>query len=182
MRVYTKTGDNGTTSLIGGKRVLKNNIRIEAYGTVDELMAYTGLLHDQLTSPADKAFFIEIQDRLMTASAMLATDTDDIAVKMPVLTNADIEMIEKAIDKIEEQLTPLRSFVLPGGHTTVSVCHIARTVCRRCERLAITVSQIDEKINIVVKYLNRLSDFYFVFSRKIAKDLNIEELLWIARK
>lgn len=178
MKVYTKTGDKGTTALIGGKRVLKNDIRIEAYGTVDELMAYTGVVHDQLENEDDKSFLIDIQDKLMTCAAILATDTDDRELKIPKITDEDIKKLEKEIDAIDKKLEPLVKFILPGGHTTVSFCHVARTVCRRCERLTIAVNQDDSNCIMVVKYLNRLSDYYFVLGRKLNKELNVKEIPW----
>ena len=181
MKVYTKTGDKGTTALIGGKRVLKSDERIEAYGTIDELMAYTGLLYDQLENIDDKELFINIQDRLMTCATILATDCDDCDFKLPTIIDADIEILENKIDEFDKNLPKLTKFILPGGHTTVSFCHIARTVCRRAERIAIRVNQEKHDMDYVVKYLNRLSDFFFVLSRKLAIDLNCEEISWIPR-
>jgi cob(I)alamin adenosyltransferase len=179
MKVYTKTGDKGTTLLIGGKRVPKYHKRIEAYGTVDELMAYTGLLYDQLQDDKLKKLFLQIQDKLMTCATHLATDSKTEGQKLPSLFEADIEKLEYEIDKIEKTLPKLTSFILPGGHTTVSFCHIARTVCRRAERLAIVVNEDIGNADMVVKYLNRLSDFYFVLSRKLTIDLNCKEINWI---
>ena len=179
MKVYTKTGDKGTTSLIGGKRVLKSDLRIEAYGTIDELMAYTGLLYDQLENKKDRELFLTIQDRLMTCATIVATDCDDCELKLPEISNNDIELLEKEIDQLDKKLPPLTKFILPGGHTTVSFCHIARTVCRRTERLVIRVNQEKNDLDFVVKYLNRLSDFFFVLSRKLSIDLNCEEISWI---
>lgn len=182
MKVYTKTGDKGTTALIGGKRVSKYHFRLEAYGTIDELMAYTGLLYDQLIIQEDKDLFIKIQDRLMTCASILAADCDDCEKDLPQITEKDIQLLEKEIDKMDKSLPQLSYFVLPGGHTTVSFCHIARTVCRRCERLAIRVNEEAGSCDWVVKYLNRLSDFFFVFGRKLNKDLNVEEIPWIPSK
>ena len=181
MKVYTKTGDKGTTSLIGGKRVLKSDLRIEAYGTIDELMAYTGLLYDQLKNNDDKRLFLIIQDRLMTCATILATDCDDCDIKLPEIDNEDIELLEKEIDRLDKKLPLLTKFILPGGHTTVSFCHIARTVCRRAERIVIRVNQEKNDVDFVVKYLNRLSDFFFILSRKLTIDLNCEEINWIPR-
>lgn len=182
MKVYTKTGDKGTTALIGGKRVSKNHHRLEAYGTVDELMSYIGLLFDQLKNEADKAFFIGIQENLMTCAAVLATDCDDCEKDIPQISAENISELEKAIDLMDKSLPQLTHFILPGGHTTVSFCHIARTVCRRSERLAIAVQEQEGKCESVVKYLNRLSDYLFVFARKLGKDLNIQEIAWIPSK
>jgi len=179
MKVYTKTGDKGTTALIGGKRVSKNHYRIEAYGTVDELMAYTALLHDQLLDKKDKEFFIRIQDRLMTCATILAVDSDDKDLKIPHIEAEDIKKLESAMDEMNKNIPPLTFFIIPGGHTTVSYCHIVRTVCRRCERHAIGVQEQDGKCEMVVKYLNRLSDYFFVLGRKLNKDLNVDEIPWI---
>jgi len=178
MKVYTKTGDNGTTSLIGGKRVPKYHIRIEAYGTIDELMAFTALLYDQVENHKNKALLLEIQDRLMTSASILAADCEGCELKLPVISEDDISNLEKAMDEMEKQLPPLMNFILPGGHTTISFCHIARTVCRRCERLVIQVNQEFGNCDMVVKYLNRLSDYFFVLSRQLTKELNVEEIPW----
>ena len=182
MKVYTKTGDKGTTALIGGKRVSKHHHRLEAYGTVDELMAYTGLLYDQLALKEDKDLFIQIQDRLMTCASILAADCDGCEVELPQIIESDIKTLEQKIDEMDKTLPQLTYFILPGGHTTVSFCHIARTVCRRCERLSIRVNEEEGNCDFVVKYLNRLSDFFFVFGRKLNKDLNVEEITWIPSK
>ncbi len=181
MKIYTKTGDKGTTSLIGGTRVPKYHERIEAYGTVDELIAYMGMIRDQKIEEAIKNNLIEIQDRLMTCASILATDCDNCDVNIPKLYEADIEFLEQEIDKMEQQLPPLRSFILPGGHTTVSFCHIARNVCRRAERFAIKVSDQYKNSEMVIQYLNRLSDFLFVLSRKLSLDLYAEEIPWKPR-
>lgn len=178
MKIYTKTGDKGTTSLIGGKRVPKYNLRIEAYGTVDELISYVGLLRDQGTSPHIQSSLLEIQDKLMVLAAILATDCEDCEIKLPTLKEKDITFLEKEIDAMDQELPPLRSFVYPGGHTTVSFCHIARTVCRRAERISIQLSEQLYVPEDVLKYLNRLSDYLFVLARKLGKDLNIEEIPW----
>lgn len=181
MKIYTKTGDNGTTSLISGKRVPKYHLRIEAYGSVDELMAFNALLFDQLNQPDYRQFLIEVQDRLMTISSILAADCEDCGFKIPQITEPDILAVENEIDQMEMDLPQLTKFILPGGHVTVSQCHVARTVCRRCERLALRVHHEESACELVVKYLNRLSDYYFVLSRKLAKDLNIEEITWTPR-
>ncbi len=181
MKVYTKTGDKGTTALIGGKRVSKNHSRLDAYGTIDELMAYTGLLRDQLINKEDQTFFLEILDRLMTVATILAADCDDCHKDLPNIIQKDIEKLEKSMDNMNKELPELSFFVLPGGHTTVSFCHIARTVCRRAERLAIKVQEDFNNCEMAIKYLNRLSDYFFVLSRKLTKDLKIEEIRWIPR-
>lgn len=181
MKIYTKTGDSGSTSLFGGKRVLKSDLRIDTYGTVDELNSYIGLLRDQDVNHKRKDILIEIQDRLFTIGSILATEPGNDKVKTPTLTEADIQLLEKQIDTIDAQLPPMRSFVLPGGHPSVSFCHIARTVCRRAERLVIALDAV-EKINpLVIQYLNRLSDFLFMLSRKMSAELNAEETPWKPR-
>jgi cob(I)alamin adenosyltransferase len=180
MKIYTKTGDKGTTSLIGGKRVPKYNLRIEAYGTVDELISYIGLIRDQDIDPNIKTYLLEIQDKLMVAASILATDCDNCEIKLPALKDKDITFLEEGIDAMEAELEPLRSFILPGGHTTISYCHIARTVCRRAERISIQLSEKFQVPDEVLKYINRLSDYLFVLSRKLGKDLNINEIPWHA--
>lgn len=180
-KIYTKTGDKGETSLIGGTRVPKYHDRIEAYGTVDELIAYIGLIRDQNIHKDIQKVLIEVQDRLMTCASILATDCDNCEVKIPEMYNSDIEMLEQAIDSMNEEIPPLTSFILPGGHPVVSYCHIARNVCRRSERLAIKVQDQFKKSEKVIQYLNRLSDYLFVLSRKLSVDLNAKETAWKPR-
>ena len=189
MKVYTKTGDTGTTALFGGTRVPKHHIRIESYGTVDELNSHIGLIRDQDMSDLYKNVLIEIQDRLFTVGAILATPPEKETLKngQPRLQNlgiveSDIEFLENEIDRMEEALPPMTHFVLPGGHTTVSYCHIARCVCRRAERLAVHLNDIEPTDERVIKYLNRLSDYLFVLARKLSHDLNADEVQWIPRK
>ncbi|MBD0404817.1 cob(I)yrinic acid a,c-diamide adenosyltransferase [Flammeovirga sp. EKP202] len=183
MKVYTKTGDKGETSLFGGKRVKKSHPRIEAYGTIDELNSYVGLIRDQDVNIPRSTVLKEIQDRLFTIGAELAADPDKPQLKKPDLLESDIEYLENAIDEMEEDLQPLKYFVLPGGHTSVSFCHLGRTVCRRAERLAIALDEEDGLSDyIIVRYLNRLSDYLFVLSRKMAADLKVDENYWIPRK
>ena len=181
MKVYTKTGDKGTTALISGQRVPKYHKRIEAYGTIDELMAYTGLLYDQIENKKSKSSLLEIQDRLMTCATILAADCTDCDYKLPEILDSDIAFLEKEIDNFEKEIPQLTNFVLPGGHTTVSFCHIARTVCRRAERLVILVNEEVGQIDSVVKYLNRLSDYFFILARKLVVDLNCKEIIWKPR-
>lgn len=181
MKIYTKTGDKGQTSLIGGTRVPKHHIRIEAYGTVDELNSYIGLVRDQQIDLYSKELLIEIQDRLFTIGSSLASDPEKSKMKIPDLKEEDIILLEKEIDKMNETLPEMRSFVLPGGHTTVSFCHIARCICRRAERNIIHLSETSFVAELVIKYLNRLSDYLFVLSRKIAHDLNASEIPWKPR-
>ncbi len=189
MKVYTKTGDNGTTALFGGTRVPKDNIRIESYGTVDELNSYIGLIRDQDFNQHYKNILIEIQDRLFTVGAILATPPEKEILKNGEkrlqnlgIVESDIELLEKEIDNMEDALPQMTHFVLPGGHTTVSYCHIARCVCRRAERLAVHLSHDEPVADISIKYLNRLSDYLFVLARKLSSDLNAEEVKWIPRK
>ena len=189
MKVYTKTGDTGTTALFGGTRVPKHHIRIESYGTVDELNSHIGLIRDQDMSDLYKKVLIEVQDRLFTVGAILATPPEKETLKngQPRLQNlgiveSDIEFLENEIDRMEEALPPMTHFVLPGGHTTVSYCHIARCVCRRSERLAVHLNDIEPTDERVIKYLNRLSDYLFVLARKLSHDLNADEVQWIPRK
>ncbi len=189
MKVYTKTGDNGTTALFGGTRVSKHHIRIESYGTVDELNSHIGLIRDQEINSHYKDVLIEIQDRLFTVGAILATPPEKETLKSGKkrlqnlgIKESDIEFLEQEIDKMEESLPPMTHFVLPGGHTTVSYCHIARCVCRRAERLAVHLNDIEPTDELVIKYLNRLSDYLFVLARKLSLDLRAEEVQWIPRK
>ena len=180
-KIYTKTGDKGETSLIGGTRVPKYHDRIEAYGTVDELISYIGLIRDQKIDGQTICILIEIQDRLMTCASILATDCDNCSVKIPEMYDSDIEMLEKEIDTMEKDLPPLRSFILPGGHPIVSYCHIARNICRRAERYSIKVSSQFKFSEKVIQYLNRLSDYLFVLSRKLSINLYAKEILWEPR-
>ncbi len=180
-KVYTKTGDKGQTSLIGGTRVPKHHIRIESYGTVDELNSYIGLIRDQEINSEIKTVLIEIQDRLFTIGSSLASDPEKSKMKIPDLREEDVLFLEKEIDKMDETLPEMKSFVLPGGHTTVSFCHIARCVCRRAERLTIQLSETSFVDELVIKYLNRLSDYLFVLSRKLTQDLNAKEIPWKPR-
>lgn len=189
MKVYTKTGDKGTTALFGGTRVPKHHIRIESYGTVDELNSHIGLIRDQDMNQHYKTVLIEIQDRLFTVGAILATPPEKETLKngQPRLQQLgieekDIAYLEKEIDTMEESLPQMTHFVLPGGHTTVSYCHIARCVCRRAERLATHLNDIEPTDAYVIKYLNRLSDYLFVLARKLSYDLKVDEVKWIPRK
>ncbi len=178
MKIYTKTGDKGTTSLIGGKRVAKYHPRIEAYGTVDELISNIGLLRDQNIDDETRHFLINIQDKLMNCASILAADCSDCKVQIPKILPDDIQTVEIEIDKMDSMLEPLQSFILPGGHPVVSLCHVCRTVCRRCERIVIKLSEETPVPENVVIYINRLSDFFFVLSRKMAKDLNVDQIPW----
>jgi len=182
-KIYTKTGDKGNTSLIGGTKVPKSDIRIETYGTVDELNSWIGLINDQLTDAELKSELKEIQDRLFTIGSSLATDADkESKMKLPDLTDGDIEFLEKRIDEMTAQLPVMKSFILAGGHTTVSSIHVVRCVCRRAERLAVNMQQHDLFIDPrVIQYLNRLSDYLFTLARYVSKKLGAEEIPWKPR-
>jgi len=182
MKVYTKTGDKGETSLFGGARVSKGNLRIHAYGTVDELNSYIGLLRDLCTEEPRAIELIRIQDRLFTLGAILATESASAKKRLPLIYQTDIVYLEKAIDEMESTLEPIKTFVLPGGHPTVSHCHIARCVCRRAERLTVELAEEHEVEELTIQYLNRLSDYLFVLSRFFTKVLNATEVPWIPEK
>jgi cob(I)alamin adenosyltransferase len=181
MKIYTKTGDKGFTSLIGGTRVPKHHIRIESYGTVDELNSYIGLICDQDIDAHDKEVLKQIQDRLFTIGSSLAADPERSKMVIPDLHMSDVEMLETEMDTMNESLHPLKHFILPGGNNTISFCHIARCVCRRAERITVQLAEestVDEKVNI---YLNRLSDYLFTLARKIANVNKVTENQWIPR-
>ncbi len=178
MKIYTKTGDSGKTSLVCGTRVNKYDDRIEAYGTVDELISWMGLLRDQKIAPGIAELLLKVQDRLMICASILATDCEDCKVRVPSMKDEYITDLEHAIDRMEEELDPLNSFILTGGHPVVSYCHIARNVCRRAERRVLKLSADYPVDSIIVRYLNRLSDYLFVLSRKLGKDFAIVEIPW----
>ncbi len=183
IKIYTKTGDLGKTGLIGGTKVPKSHIRIEAYGTVDELNSHIGLVNDRLTDNPSKKILKEIQDRLFTIGSSLACDPDkEPKLKIPDLKEDDILLLEKEMDKMDEVLPQMKSFILPGGHVSVSVIHIARCVCRRAERICVHMQENNLFVEpLVIKYLNRLSDYLFVLSRYIGHLLNVPETIWIPR-
>lgn len=181
-KIYTKTGDKGETSLIGGSRVPKYHDRIEAYGTLDELNSFIGLVRDQDIDEDTRNILIEVQDRIFTAESLLALDPEHPPRrKLPEIHEEDVVLLEKEIDKMNENLEPLMNFILPGGHPVVSMCHVARTVCRRAERITIRLAQQVEVNPLVIKYLNRLSDYLFVLARKLGKDNQAVETVWKAR-
>ncbi len=189
MKIYTKTGDKGTTALFGGTRVPKHHIRIDSYGTVDELNSHIGLIRDQEMDTHHKEVLIRIQDRLFTLGAILATDPEKAVMKngkarlnIPLIKEEDIVLLETEMDIMNDSLPPMTHFVLPGGHTTVSYCHIARCVCRRAERLASALYEIAPFDKRTLKYLNRLSDYLFVLARKLSNDLCADEVKWIPEK
>ncbi len=180
-KIYTKTGDKGETSLIGGVRVAKYHIRIESYGTVDELNSYIGLLKDKINNAETKKILAEIQDRLFTIGSVLASDPEKSKMKIPDLVATDISLLEDEIDRMNAILPELKNFILPGGNEVASVCHIARCVCRRAERLTVHLATESEVEPMVIIYLNRLSDYLFVLSRKIVFDAGAEETEWRPR-
>lgn len=181
MKIYTKTGDKGLTSLIGGTRVPKSSLRIECYGTVDELNSHIGLVRDQDVNAAHRPLLKEIQDRLFTIGSALAADPEKSKMKLPDLHAADVTLLEDEMDRLNLALPELRAFILPGGHPAVSHAHVARCVCRRAERLVIHLAEDSFVAELVVVYLNRLSDFLFVLSRAMAQELGVEEVTWQAR-
>ncbi len=189
MKIYTKTGDKGTTALFGGTRVPKHHIRIESYGTVDELNSHIGLICDQAIALHYKQVLMTIQDRLFTVGAILATDPEKAILKngkdrlnIPKISETDILHLEQEIDTMNDALPPMTHFVLPGGHQTVSFCHIARCVCRRAERIASALNELEPFQPETLMYLNRLSDYLFVLARKLTYDLQAEEIKWIPNK
>lgn len=182
LKIYTKTGDSGETSLIGGRRVPKYHEQIEAYGTVDELNSYIGLVRDYSTDEHSREALTEIQERLFTIESLLAADPEVPGkVKLPYILEEDISLLEKEIDEMNRDLPGIQLFVLPGGHPCSSMAHVARTVCRRAERVVLRLSRDHPVDPICIKYLNRLSDYLFVLSRKINKDNNISEITWKPR-
>ena len=180
LKIYTKTGDQGQTSLFGGRRVSKAYIRIDAYGTVDELNACLGLLRDHLADEQQRSRLKDIQDRLFTLGANLAADPEKQLPKPGILPE-DIDILEKEMDRMDATLPELRNFILPGGHPAVSFCHLARCVCRRAERLVVSLSLEESVDPVLIQYLNRLSDFLFILGRRISADLGVEEVVWKPR-
>ena len=182
-KIYTKTGDLGRTSLIGGTKVPKSNIRIESYGTVDELNSFIGLAGDYLPDNTIKGVLKEIQDRLFTIGSSLASDPDkELLMKIPDLKDEDVRLLENEIDTMNEVLPAMKNFILPGGHVAVSTVHITRCVCRRAERLCVGMKESGVFVDpLVIKYLNRLSDYLFVLARYVGHILNVEEIVWKAR-
>lgn len=177
-KIYTKTGDKGLTSLIGGTRLPKHHIRIEAYGTVDELNSNIGLIRDVIADKETIDLLITIQDRLFTLGSQLAADPKKNKMQLPAIFEDDILVLEKEIDKINEIVPEMKSFVLPGGHVHVSYCHIARCVCRRAERAVLRLAETDPVDSIHYKYLNRLSDYLFMLSRFLTHLYNATEIAW----
>jgi cob(I)alamin adenosyltransferase len=185
LKIYTKTGDKGQTGLLGGTRVPKHHVRIEAYGTIDELNSWIGLLRDSIAAESQipnieqlVSILIETQDRLFTIGSILASDPEKSKVQIPHLSEANILLFEKEIDAMDAVLPVMKSFVLPGGHKLVSECHITRCVCRRAERRVNQLAEHEPVDELIIKYLNRLSDYLFMLSRKLAHDLNAPETPW----
>lgn len=183
MKIYTKTGDKGKTSLIGGTKVAKSHIRIESYGTVDELNSWIGLCCDLIQDEKSKIALREIQDRLFTIGSSLASDPEkETKMKIPDLHDTDISFLENEIDRMDGLLPAMKNFILPGGHPTVSNLHITRCVCRRAERCVVRLETENEEVEpIVIKYLNRLSDYLFILARFTGLQLKVEEIPWKAR-
>lgn len=180
-RIYTKTGDRGETALFGGRRVPKSHLRVDAYGTVDELNSFIGLLRDSVSNDEVRDLLATTQHRLFTLGAHLASDPAKHP-PTPDLLPDDVVMLENAMDEMDERLPPLKNFILPGGHPTVSVCHLCRTVCRRAERLCVALAQSGEPVDeLALQYLNRLSDYFFVLARFLAKELEATEVIWQKR-
>lgn len=182
MKIYTKKGDGGQTSLIGGVRVPKHSLRIESYGTIDELNSYLGLIRDQAIDPKHIQCLLEIQDRLFTIGSHLASHPEKSKMKLPEIYQEDIAYLEETIDALEVELEPMKFFVLPGGNTVVSYCHIARCVCRRAERIISNLVEMEEVNPLIPPYINRLSDYIFVLSRSLTKELNAQEIPWKPRQ
>lgn len=180
MKIYTKTGDRGETALFGGRRVPKSHLRVDAYGTVDELNAFIGQLRDHLETASLRAVLLEVQLRLFTLGAYLASSPDKPAPVEGLLPN-DLQLLETEIDAMDAQLPPLRNFILPGGHPLVSLCHVCRTICRRAERLAVALHQEEPLDPMPLQYLNRLSDYFFILARHLSYQLGVEEVLWKSR-
>ena len=188
MKIYTKTGDKGKTSLFGGKRVMKYNLRIEAYGTVDELNSYIGLIRDQKPDDAIVKTLIKIQNELFSLGAMLATPPEqeilksgENRLKISLIGFDEIKFLESEIDKMEVSLPKMTNFILPGGHSSVSICHIARCICRRAERITVQLSEEEVVNEHILTYLNRLSDYLFVLARMLSKENGADEIPWISK-
>ena len=180
-KIYTKTGDLGETGLFGGRRLSKSHLRIEAYGTVDELNSHLGLVRDQQSDQSIREELHGIQSLLFSVGSILASDPEK-ELPLPAVVEADITALEEAMDRMDLELPELKNFILPGGHHSVSSCHIARCVCRRAERLTVALASIEAVPAIVIKFLNRLSDYLFILARWTGKSLGAEEVIWIAKK
>jgi len=178
MKIYTKKGDKGKTQLLGGSMVDKNHIKLECYGTIDELNAFIGNIYDQEIGTFHKNILFNIQNQLFNLGSIISFDGKKDSIKLPNVKSENIEMMEKAIDTMEESLPMLKNFILPSGHASASICHIARTVCRRAERNLVALGQQQEIDTLHIQYLNRLSDYLFVLARAILKENNATEIEW----
>ena len=189
MKIYTKTGDKGTSALFGGTRVPKHHARLDAYGTIDELNSWIGLIRDQKIDATSQKTLLFLQDKLFTVGAILATDPAKAVLKngkarlnISKIENTDLTFLENQMDLMEESLAPMTHFILPGGHTTVSYCHIARTICRRAERMVCLLHENEPVEQNVLSFINRISDYLFVLARKLSSTLKVEEIKWIPEK
>ena len=185
-KLYTKTGDDGTTGLFSGKRVSKHHVRIKAYGTVDELNAWIGLIRNDEIAAETNSFLIKIQNELMVIASQLADDTSEktskLSGKIVPIAFENVTEIESEIDKINNELPELKNFIIPGGHVLISYTHLARCTCRRAERFITELKGEEEVSNVIIAYINRLSDYLFILARKLSKDFDVEEIKWIAKK
>ena len=185
-KLYTKTGDDGTTGLFSGKRVSKHHVRIKAYGTVDELNAWIGLIRNDEIAAETNSFLIKIQNELMVIASQLADDTSEktskLSGKIVPIAFENVTEIESEIDKINNELPELKNFIIPGGHVLISNTHLARCTCRRAERFITELKGEEEVSNVIIAYINRLSDYLFILARKLSKDFDVEEIKWIAKK
>ena len=185
-KLYTKTGDDGTTGLFSGKRVSKHHVRIKAYGTVDELNAWIGLIRNDEIAAETNSFLIKIQNELMVIASQLADDTSEktpkLSGKIVPIAFENVTEIESEIDKINNELPELKNFIIPGGHVLISYTHLARCTCRRAERFITELKGEEEVSSVIIAYINRLSDYLFILARKLSKDFDVEEIKWIAKK
>lgn len=181
MKIYTKTGDTGTTALFGGTRLSKHHIRIESYGSVDELNSFIGMVRDQLTDKELSSELKTIQETLFMIGSHLAADPSKKNLWIPEVKISEVELLENGIDRMQQDLEPLKNFILPGGHPIVSYCHIVRCVCRRAERNVVALNELEKVEPIMIQYLNRLSDYFFVLGRFIGKKLGAKEVVWSSR-
>ena len=181
MKIYTKKGDSGNTGILGGTRLPKHHIRIESYGTIDELNSNIGMLRDQLTSKKLVLELIKIQEELFTIGSQLASDPVKNKMELPMIDDADVTYLENRMDVMEETLPEMKFFVLPGGHVAVSAAHICRCVCRRAERLCVALKENEPVNDLIIQYLNRLSDYFFVLSRSLSQEFKAEEIPWKPR-
>ena len=185
-KLYTKTGDDGTTGLFSGKRVSKHHVRIKAYGTVDELNAWIGLIRNDKIAAETNSFLIKIQNELMVIASQLADDTSEktpkLSGKIVPIAFENVTEIESEIDKINNELPELKNFIIPGGHVLISYTHLARCTCRRAERFITELKGEEEVSNVIIAYINRLSDYLFILARKLSKDFDVDEIKWIAKK